>query len=100
MSAADDPEDYDAIATLADAIAHPIRVAILNVLRKEKRISLADLRRAASAAYVEFDTRNAQFHLYKMQAAGVVKVEREGGRDFVHLVRDVTLRVREFRGVN
>lgn len=87
-------EDLDETAALADALAHPIRVAMIQVLRKERKIAAADLRRAVSSLYGEIDTRNLQFHLYKMQSARVLTVVREGGRDVVTLERDVIVRAR------
>lgn len=84
----------DEAAAIYDALGHPIRLAILRALQKESPLALADLRRSVSALYVEVDTRNVQFHLYKMQAAGLVRSERVSGREVVALVRDAGLRLK------
>lgn len=85
-------EDPDELANLFDGLAHPFRVAILRVLRKERRMLLAELRRSVSDAYMQIDQRNLQFHLHKMQVAGLVKFQREEGREVVYLVQDVSLK--------
>ncbi len=81
--------DVDEWARVYEGLAHAFRLTILDVLRKEKRVSMADLRRAVSERYMDIETRNLQFHAFKMQMGGLVRIEREGSRDFVVLVRDV-----------
>lgn len=87
-------EDADALANLHDGLAHPFRVMILRVLRKEKRMALADLRRAVAEIYIPIEAKNLQFHLVKMQMGGIVRMAREEGRDVVYLVSDVSVRRR------
>lgn len=82
------------LANLHDALGHPVRVTVLRVLRVKVRMPLAELRVAVAAQQGELDTRNLQFHVGKMQRAGIVDVQREGGRDVVQLARDVALRVK------
>lgn len=84
----------DELATLADGVAHPIRVAILRALREKSPMSKKDLRRVVSDAYMEIDTRTVQFHLYKMHVCGLVQLSREGGREIATLVKDVQLRTK------
>lgn len=93
VNVAEELTDFDELATVCDALGHPIRVAIYTVLRKEKRLALAELRRAVSEAYMETDTRGVQFHLYKLQLARIVAVTRQQGREVVELVRTVSVRV-------
>lgn len=78
--------------TLRARPPRPLRNGCL--LRNERKITAADLRRAVSSIYGEIDTHNLQFHLYKMQSARVLSVAREGGRDVVTLERDVVVRAR------
>lgn len=87
-----DPDDE---APLFEAMAHPFRVAIRNELRKENPLTILELRRRVSASYEEIDTRNIQFHLFRMQVAGAVEVYKEDGRDAVRLLRDVALVVKD-----
>lgn len=77
-------------ARVYEALAHAFRITILEILREEKRMSMADLRRAVAARYMDIETRNLQFHAFKMHMGGVVRIDREGGRDYVTLLRDVT----------
>lgn len=84
----------DEAAAIYDALGHPIRLAILRALQKEKSLPLAELRKRVTDLYIEVDTRNVQFHLYKMQMARVVQSERVGGREIVSLLTDVGLRLR------
>lgn len=83
----------DEAAAIHDALGHPIRIAIQRALREQKRMSMPELRKAVSEAYIPIDTRNLQFHLFKMQVAGVVRVTKVAGRDTVVLVRDVKTRL-------
>lgn len=89
---APDEEDADELANLHDGLAHPFRVTVLRVLREEKRMTLADLRRAVEKAYMPIDAKNLQFHLMKMQMGGIVRLAREEGRDVAYLACDVTLK--------
>ena len=89
-----DPDDE---APLFEAMAHPFRVAIRNELRKENPLTILELRRRVSANYEEIDTRNIQFHLFRMQMAGVVEAFKMEGRDAVRLVRDVSVTMREVK---
>ncbi|MFA5861308.1 MAG: hypothetical protein WDA16_06390 [Candidatus Thermoplasmatota archaeon] len=90
-----EPKDIDELAQIHEGLGHPMRVAALLALRKEKRMLAVDLRRAVAALYTELDSKNLQFHLFKMQMAGIVSVKKEGGKDVVELVRDVQLRLKE-----
>jgi DNA-binding transcriptional ArsR family regulator len=96
MKSDDADMDLDQAAAIYDALGHPIRLAILRALQKEKTLPLAELRKRVSDLYIEVDTRNVQFHLYKMQSAGVVASERAGGREMLTLKKDVGLRVRDW----
>lgn len=87
-------EDVDELATLYEGLSHPVRVAAYQVLRDKGRLPLADLRREVSKKWIEIDTRNLQFHLYKMQVAGIVSVEREAGREVASLRKEVTIRAK------
>ena len=54
-----------------------------------------ELRKEISDMYIPVDARNLQFHLYKMQSAGLVRVSKEGRNDVVELENDVTLKVKK-----
>lgn len=84
------PDDPDDEAPLFEAMGHPLRVAIRNELRKESPLPILELRRRVSASYEEIDTRTTKFHLFRMQTAGVVRVEQREDRDLVELVLDVS----------
>ena len=87
-------DDPDELAPYFEALAHPFRVAILNELRKEPTMPIAELRRRVAANYEEIDTRNIQFHLFRMQLAGVIETTREEGQAVARLRMDVRLVVR------
>lgn len=89
---APDEEDADELANLHDGLAHPFRVVVLRVLREEKRMTLADLRRAVEKAYMPIDAKNLQFHLMKMQMGGIVRLAREEGRDVAYLACDIVVK--------
>lgn len=63
-------------------------------ISQSRRLPLADLRREVSKKWIEIDTRNLQFHLYKMQV-GIVRVEREAGREVASLAKEVVVKVKE-----
>lgn len=84
--------ELEATAGLHEGLSHPFRMAIYEVLRKEGPMLLADLRRAVGELYTPLDARNLQFHLFKMQVAGIVSVEKEGGRDVARLLKEIVTR--------
>jgi DNA-binding transcriptional ArsR family regulator len=82
-------------AALHDGLAHPARVVILRLLRARRSLPLSELRREVAASLGrELDTRTLQHHVWKMQVAGLVDVERRGAADVASLLVDVALRVR------
>lgn len=83
----------DERAKLAEGVSHAFRFVIMDILTERKRLPMAELRRLVEEAYMPIETRNLQFHVFKMQMCGLVKMEREGNRDHVELVRVVTLEV-------
>lgn len=87
--------EFESLAALHDGLGHPVRVAALHALRKRKVLTTAELKRAVSESYTPIDSRRMQFHLYKMHAAGLLEIRREGSKDLVVLLRDVTLRTKE-----
>lgn len=87
--------DVDELARAIEGVAHPFRVTILEILREKKRLPMGELRRLVEEAYMPIETRNLQFHVFKMQMSGLVRMEREGNRDHVELVRDVIVRVKD-----
>lgn len=84
--------EFESLAALHDGLGHPVRVAALHALRKRKRLTTAELKRAVSESYTPIDSRRMHFHLYKMHVAGLVDIRAEGGKDVVALVRDVSMR--------
>lgn len=85
----------DELARAIEGVAHPFRVTILEILREKKRVPMGELRRLVEERYLPIETRNLQFHVFKMQMCGLVLMEREGNRDHVTLLRDVTFRVKD-----
>lgn len=81
-------------AAYHDGLAHPARVAALRVLRAKKRLPMSELRHEVAALHKDLDTRTLQHHVWKMQVAGLVDVEKRDGRDVVALIADVALRVK------
>lgn len=87
--------NVDELARAIEGVAHPFRVTILEILREKKRLPMGELRRLVEARYLPIETRNLQFHVFKMQMCGLVKMERARNRDHVTLLRDVVVRVKE-----
>lgn len=86
-------DDPDELAALVEGVSHPFRVAILNELRAEHKLSFGELRRRVAASYENLDFRALQFHLFKMQMAGIVEIGKEDGEGVVTLLRDVRVTV-------
>lgn len=84
----------DDAAAMHAALGHPVRVVVLRLLRAAPSTPMADLRRAVADLQGPIDTRTLLHHLDRMHKAGIVDVERFGGRYRVHLVRDVQMRIR------
>jgi DNA-binding transcriptional ArsR family regulator len=90
-----DELSLDDAAAVHDALGHPIRVAIQRALRGKNEMTMPELRRAVSEAYIPLDTRNLQFHLFKMQVSGIVIVTKKAGRDVATLQQDVVTRFKK-----
>lgn len=86
-------DDPDELAALIEGVSHPFRVAILNELRAEHKLSFGELRRRVAASYENLDFRALQFHLFKMQMAGIVEIRREEREGMVTLLRDVRVAI-------
>ncbi len=89
----DDARDLDELASFHDGLAHPVRVAVMRVLRDPKkapgyRLPFAALRHQVREMAGELDTRNLQYHVSNMQTAGWVAVARVGTEKEVRLIRD------------
>ena len=85
-------------AALHEGLAHPARVAAMRALRARGPLPTAALRRAVSEAHRAVDARTMQFHVRRMQAAGLVDVRRAPeGHEVVALLRDVSLKLRLVR---
>jgi len=87
--------NVDELARAIEGVAHPFRVTILEILRQKKRVPMGELRRLVEERYMPIETRNLQFHVFKMQMCGLVLMEREGNRDHVTLLRDVSVKVKD-----
>lgn len=88
-------DDPDELGALVDGISHPFRIAILNELRAEHKLSFGELRRRVAANYESLDFRALQFHLFKMQMAGLVEIGKEDREGVVTLIRDVRVSSRK-----
>jgi len=87
--------ELEATAGLHEGLAHPFRMAIYHVLRSEGPMVLAELRKAVGDLYTPLDARNLQFHLFKMQVAGIVVVQKEAGRDTARLMKEIVTRAKD-----
>lgn len=87
--------DLEDAANIHDGLAHPVRVAAYRVLRDEEKMPVSELRVHVSKMYIPVDQRNLQFHLHKLQLAGLVEVSKEAGRETVRLVAEVDMRVKK-----
>lgn len=82
-------DDPDKLGELVEGISHPFRIAILNEMRAEPKLSFGELRRRVAANYENLDFRALQFHLFKMQMAGIVEIGKSDGEGLVTLLQDV-----------
>lgn len=92
-----DDLDVEDAGDLFDGLAHAARVAIYRALRDAGgEMALKDLRKAVSAAWIEIDRRNLEFHLAKMRMAGLVQVEL-GDEGAARLVKWVDVRLSQVK---
>lgn len=92
MPTAKEQQEIEVLAAIHDGLGHPVRMAILMALRKEPELTSAALGHAVSASYTPVDARRLQFHVHKMQSAGIVESRKAGRGDVIRLIMDVTLR--------
>lgn len=85
--------DLEDAANIHDGLAHAVRVAAYRALRDEPKMPVSELRVLVSKMYIPVDQRNLQFHLHKMQLAGLVEVFKEAGRETVRLLRHVDVKI-------
>lgn len=62
------------------AIAHPIRIAIIDLLRKSERLSVTELHTS-----LNIEQATTSHHLRILKNKNVVKVDREGKNSFYSL---------------
>lgn len=94
MSSTEAERSLQELSEFHSGLAHPTRVAILRILRKDRELTTAELRRRVAEAHEELDTRTLQHHLYKMQVAGLLTVGRGEGGERARLLRDIQIVVR------
>lgn len=82
-------DDPDRTAAIVEGISHSFRIAILNELRADRKLSFGDLRRRVAQNYEELNFRTLLHHLFKMQMAGLVEIGKEDGEGVVTLLQDI-----------
>ena len=75
-----DPEKLEKAATMLKAMAHPMRVAILNLLDNGKKLTVSEIH---STLGIEQSTTS--HHLGILKDKGVLKSERSGKNSFYFL---------------
>jgi ArsR family transcriptional regulator len=68
-------ERIERVAEVLKAIAHPVRLQILDVLREHEKLSVSDIQQALS---IQTEQSLLSHHLIKMKDKGVLNCEKRG----------------------
>jgi DNA-binding transcriptional ArsR family regulator len=74
------PEQLEKAAGMLKAIAHPVRIAILNLLEEGKKLSVTELH-----IMLKIEQSTASHHLGILKDKGVLTSKREGKNTFYFL---------------
>jgi len=80
------PEKLEKVAFILKTIAHPLRIAIVDLLSKRDRMMVNEITEALGS-----EQSLTSHHLTNMKLKGILASEREGKKVFYHLkMREVT----------
>ncbi len=74
------PEQLDRAASMLKAIAHPMRIAILNYLEDGKKLSVTEIHEL-----LKIEQSTTSHHLGILKDKGVLSSEREGKNTYYYL---------------
>lgn len=74
------PEQLDFAASILKAVAHPIRLSILQLLDNEDRLSVNEI-----CSRIQSEQSLTSHHLSNMKLKGILGSKREGQRVFYYL---------------
>ncbi|MCD4793247.1 MAG: metalloregulator ArsR/SmtB family transcription factor [Bacteroidales bacterium] len=74
------PEKLETAATMLKAMAHPMRVAILNLLNNETRLTVSEIHTTLG-----IEQSTTSHHLGILKDKGVLKSERKGKNSYYFL---------------
>jgi len=75
------------------SIAHPIRLAMIELLQRGRRLSVSEIHSA-----LKIEQATASHHLKILRQVGIVKVEREGRYSYYLLADEVYPQIVELLG--
>lgn len=81
-------EQLEAAASMLRAIAHPMRLAILNHLEKGKKLTVTDIHKRLS-----IEQSTTSHHLGILKDKGVLASQRKGKNTFYYLKYDSLTRI-------
>lgn len=76
-------ERLERVASMLKAIAHPIRIAILNLLQKQGLLSVSEIYKSLG-----LEQSTTSHHLVILKDKGVLKSKRDGKNTFYSLKHD------------
>ena len=76
-------EKFEKAAVMLKAMAHPMRIAIMNMLDNGKRLCVSDIH-----SNLKIEQSTASHHLGILKDKGVLKSERKGKNTFYFLKND------------
>jgi DNA-binding transcriptional ArsR family regulator len=74
------PEQLDLAANMLKAIAHPVRISILNCLEDGKKLTVSEIH-----SILEIEQATASHHLGILKDKGVLSSKREGKNTYYYL---------------
>jgi len=83
-----DAEKLEEVASKLRAVAHPMRVAIISMLDKNKQMNVTEIYKALG-----IEQANASHHLNILKTKGVLTSRRDGKQTFYSIKQDSIIRI-------
>jgi len=83
-----DAEKLEEVASKLRAVAHPMRVAIISMLDKNKQMNVTEIYKTLG-----IEQANASHHLNILKTKGVLASRRDGKQTFYSIKQDSIIRI-------
>jgi ArsR family transcriptional regulator len=90
MNREENKKNYEVAARMLKAVAHPVRIHIIDCLNRERRLSVNEIKERLGAT----QSMTSQ-HLAQMRNVGILGAEKEANVCYYHILNKNVLRLLE-----